>query len=64
MRFDVLTNGNYMMYALLHYDNPHCVDIKEYFPNSRINMINKAGHWLHADQPKEFLRICTEFLID
>ena len=43
---------------------PDHVDIKEYFPNSRINMINKAGHWLHADQPKEFLRICTEFLID
>lgn len=43
---------------------PDHVDIKKYFPNSRINMINKAGHWLHADQPKEFLRICTEFLID
>ena len=31
MRFNTLTNGNYMMYALLHYDNPHCKDIKEFF---------------------------------
>ena len=31
MKFDELTDGNYMMYALLHYDNPHCIDIKEYF---------------------------------
>jgi hypothetical protein len=23
------------MYALLHYDNPHCVDIKEYFEDVR-----------------------------
>ena len=23
------------MYALLHYDNPHCIDIKEYFEDVR-----------------------------
>ena len=31
MRFNELTSENYLMFALLHYDNPHCVDIKEYF---------------------------------
>ena len=31
MNFGELTNGNYMMYALLHYDNPHCKDITEFF---------------------------------
>ena len=42
MRFDKLTNGNYMMYALLHYDNPHCKDIKEFFEDiKRIHYINR-----------------------
>ena len=35
MRFNELTNENYLMYALLHYDNPHCIDIKEYFEDVR-----------------------------
>ena len=35
MRFNELTNENYLMYALLHYDTPHCIDIKEYFEDVR-----------------------------
>ena len=35
MRFNELTNENYLMYALLHYDNPHCIDIKEYLEDVR-----------------------------
>ena len=35
MRFNELTNENYLMFALLHYDNPHSVDIKEYFEDVR-----------------------------
>jgi len=35
MRFNKLTNENYLMFALLHYDNPHCIDIKEYFEDVR-----------------------------
>ena len=35
MRFNELTNENYLMYALLHYDNTHCTDIKEYFEDVR-----------------------------
>ena len=35
MRFNELTNENYLMFAFLHYDNPHCVDIKEYFEDVR-----------------------------
>ena len=35
MRFNEFTNENYLMFALLHYDNPHCVDIKEYFEDVR-----------------------------
>jgi len=29
--------------------------IKEYFPNARIETINSAGHWVHAEKPKELL---------
>ena len=35
MRFNELTNENYLMYALLHYDNQYCKDIKEYFEDVR-----------------------------
>ena len=35
MRFNELTNENYLMFALLHYDNPHCIEIKEYFEDVR-----------------------------
>tara|TARA_Y100000590_G_scaffold457703_1_gene610877 strand:- start:624 stop:989 length:366 start_codon:yes stop_codon:yes gene_type:complete len=42
MQFNVLTNGNYMMFALLNYDNPHCKDIKEFFEDiKRIHYINR-----------------------
>ncbi len=42
MKFDVLTSGNYMMYALLHYDNPHCKDIKEFFEDiKRIHYVRR-----------------------
>ncbi len=42
MKFQNLTNGNYMMYALLHYDNPHCKDIKEFFEDiKRVHYITR-----------------------
>jgi hypothetical protein len=42
MKFDVLTNGNYMMYAFLHYDNPHCKDVREFFEDiKRIHYVRR-----------------------
>ena len=42
MKFDELTDGNYMMYALLHYDNPHCIDITEFFEDvKRLHYIRR-----------------------
>ncbi len=32
------------------------------FPNAEIRMIAKAGHWLHAEQPKEFCEAVCAFL--
>lgn len=42
MNFSELTQGNYMMFALLHYDNPYCKDIKEFFEDiKRLHYIRR-----------------------
>lgn len=42
MNFSELTQGNYMMFALLHYDNPYCKDITEFFEDiKRLHYIRR-----------------------
>lgn len=36
--------------------------IKILFPDSKIECIDGAGHWLHAEKPEEFLRITLDFM--
>jgi pimeloyl-ACP methyl ester carboxylesterase len=36
--------------------------IRELFPQSQIQTIAEASHWVHADQPEEFLRLLLGFL--
>lgn len=36
--------------------------IKNHFPNAQIDMISKAGHWLHAQNPAEYLDKTLHFL--
>ncbi|QVY65080.1 alpha/beta fold hydrolase [Polaribacter sp. Q13] len=36
--------------------------IEAHFPNSRIVEIKNAGHWLHAENPKQFYAEVSEFL--
>ena len=36
--------------------------IRELFPQSQILTIAGASHWVHADEPDEFLRLLLEFL--
>ncbi|KYQ90681.1 hypothetical protein DLAC_09317 [Tieghemostelium lacteum] len=36
--------------------------IKSFFPHSQITTIPNAGHWVHADDPKSFLKITSEFI--
>lgn len=36
--------------------------LRSYFPNMRLKTIEKAGHWVHAEQPEALLRIVKEFL--
>ncbi|WP_052598678.1 alpha/beta fold hydrolase [Aureispira sp. CCB-QB1] len=37
---------------------------KTYFPNAVLKTIEKAGHWVHAEQPKLFLEVLTDFLLN
>lgn len=36
--------------------------IKRHFPNATIDTISNAGHWLHAENPKEFFNKTITFL--
>jgi len=36
--------------------------IREWFPASKIETIETAGHWVHADATEEFLRLVLQFL--
>ncbi|MFT3793475.1 alpha/beta fold hydrolase [Flavobacterium sp.] len=37
-------------------------NIKKHFPDSAIEVISNAGHWLHAENPKEFFDKTIAFL--
>lgn len=37
-------------------------DIQSQFPNSKLETIMGAGHWVHAEAPKEFYKIVSEFI--
>ena len=36
--------------------------IHRHFPNSKIISISNAGHWLHAENPKEFYTAVMNFV--
>lgn len=36
--------------------------IRKHFPMAEIETVSNAGHWLHAENPKEFLEKTLEFL--
>ncbi|WP_136466129.1 alpha/beta fold hydrolase [Flagellimonas onchidii] len=37
-------------------------EIKKHFPNSEIETVSNAGHWLHAENPKQFSEKSLRFL--
>ena len=48
-----------------NYLNPEDVpQIRKLFPQSEIQTIPNAGHWLHADRPAEFVKRVLKFLAD
>ena len=42
-------------------ENDH-TEIQSYFPNTTLNWIPNAGHWLHAENPKAFTAALHDFL--
>jgi pimeloyl-ACP methyl ester carboxylesterase len=36
--------------------------IKRHFPNAEMATVSNAGHWLHAENPKEFFEKTIAFL--
>src|SRR5690606_2211462 len=36
--------------------------IKNHFPDARLETVSNAGHWLHAENPEEFLEKTLDFL--
>jgi pimeloyl-ACP methyl ester carboxylesterase len=49
--------------ALSNYVRPEHRDaIKRLFPNAKFAKIPGAGHWLHADRPREFEAAVRTFL--
>ncbi len=54
----VFIAGTESDYLLAEHHNP----IKSLFPNSAIESIHGAGHWLHAEKPDELVRIIQNHL--
>jgi pimeloyl-ACP methyl ester carboxylesterase len=42
--------------------NSDLEDFAERFPNYKLVTIAGAGHWVHAEQPKEFLNVVLDFI--
>jgi pimeloyl-ACP methyl ester carboxylesterase len=38
--------------------------IKQHFTKARFDVIDKAGHWVHAERPQQFKQLVEEFLYD
>ncbi len=36
--------------------------IQYHFPNAKLEIVEEAGHWVHAEKPKELLEIIRDFL--
>lgn len=37
-------------------------EILEWFPKAQLHTIENAGHWVHAEQPNDFLQIVKDYL--
>ena len=38
-------------------------DVEEIFPNANLVTVENAGHWLHAENPRRFYELVTNFLV-
>lgn len=42
--------------------NDDIILITQHFPNAKVETIKGAGHWVHAEQPEELLKVVSDFL--
>ncbi|MFO7788013.1 MAG: alpha/beta fold hydrolase [Halospina sp.] len=42
----------------------HQEAVQRYFPQAELKVIPEVGHWLHAEKPELFARICQRFLAE
>ena len=42
----------------------HQAEIQNRFSNIKAKVIQNAGHWLHAEKPVAFEKICTDFFLN
>ncbi|MAY83665.1 MAG: alpha/beta hydrolase [Flavobacteriales bacterium] len=42
----------------------HAAEISSKFPNYHLEEIESAGHWVHAEKPKEFYEVVNDFMKD
>lgn len=40
----------------------HMSNIKQLFPNANLHEIEQAGHWIHAEAPREFIATVANFI--
>ena len=63
MNFSELTQGNYLMYSLLHYDNPHCKDIQEFFEDiKKLHYIRRLFKRYNEDKVLKELLIINHLI--
>lgn len=56
----LLLKGNQSSYVLPE----HEAEIRNFFPDSQILGIEKAGHWLHSEQPQAVISALLDFLVE
>ena len=47
-----------------HVEKQHYGEIKKLFPETSIEVLANSGHWLHAEQPEQFLALVNHFMSD
>jgi esterase len=59
-------NGNVLFIVGGHSNyvqNKHREHVLKLFPNTSMKIIPETGHWLHAEKPDLFVKVCERFLV-
>jgi len=59
-RASLFIKGDRSPYILPEY----ATNIESKFPNYELEVIQEAGHWVHAEKPKQFFELVSVFMKD